>query len=244
MEVIRSKDNVKIKSARKLLTKKGRKQAGSYLIEGFHLLQEAIGWSAELEELFVSEEKIDQLPAGLSEYLIVSNEVLASLSDAETPQGLVAVVKQPQISFPRAQKVLLLENVQDPGNVGTMIRTADAAGFSAVLCLKGTADIYSPKVVRSMQGSQFHLPVIDGLSLDEALPLLKDLTILTTTLSKDSISHREVQADNFALIMGNEGAGVSEAAIEVADQLVHIEMPGHAESLNVAVAAGILMFSL
>ena len=134
---------------------------------------------------------------------------------------------------------------QDPGNVGTMIRTADAAGYDGVFISDKSADIYNMKVLRSMQGSHFHLPIF-RVQLKELLALLKTnhIPILASTLSKDSIDYRQVKIPaSFALVMGNEGQGISDFMADQADQLVHISMPGQAESLNVAVAAGILLFS-
>ena len=252
MEIISSKDNKKIKEARKLLIKKYRKN--SYLIEGFHLLEEALKAGRSIKQIFVEENKLAKLTAmiGSEKSLtdlsvnLVSKDVLKSLADSESPQGLIAeVAKIEEVIDFSASKFLLLENVQDPGNVGTMIRTADAAGFSAVILLGETADLYSPKVMRSMQGSNFHL-AIARMNEEECFAALKQekISILTTTLSANSVSYKTVEESSFALVMGNEGAGVSDFAVESADKLVHIDMPGQAESLNVAVAAGILMFSL
>ena len=143
-------------------------------------------------------------------------------------------------------KYLLLEDVQDPGNVGTMIRTADAAGYDGVFLSDKSADIYNQKTLRSMQGSHFHLPIYRGPILDMVEACKKQgVPVLATTLSDVSVDYKAVKTDgNFALVMGNEGQGISQDMAESADQLVHISMPGQAESLNVAVAAGILMFSL
>ncbi|AYF99683.1 TrmH family RNA methyltransferase [Lactococcus allomyrinae] len=247
MEIITSKDNKKVKEARKLLTKKYRKN--SYLIEGFHLFEEAVKAGTEILQIFVEEGKFDKLSPVLTENLsvdMVSREVLKSLADSESPQGIIAEVKkcETEIDF-SGSKYLVLENVQDPGNVGTMVRTADAAGFSGVILSENTADIYSAKVMRSMQGSNFHFPVVQMESSLLFGQLKKaGLSVLTTTLSANSVPYQSVKVHRFALVMGNEGAGVSDFAAEQADVLVHIEMPGQAESLNVAVAAGILMFSL
>ena len=245
MEIITSKENKKIKSARQLLTRKGRKQSGNYLIEGFHLLEEALKAKAELVEIFVSTDKIEKVPADLS-FIAVSADVLRSLASSDTPQGIVAIVKKMEAADFEMGKVLILEDVQDPGNVGTMIRTADAAGFDAVFTTNASADIYSPKVMRAMQGSHFHLAVVDGVTFENLVGFVRDagLELLVSTLSKNSINYKAVKMDRFALVMGNEGNGVSDFAVKNADQLVHIEMPGQAESLNVAVAAGILMFAL
>ena len=136
-------------------------------------------------------------------------------------------------------KYLFLEDVQDPGNVGTMVRTADAAGFTGVIVSSKSADIYSLKTLRSMQGSHFHLPIY-RMPVETFVEEAKNshLPILATT-------YRELaRLEDFALVMGNEGQGISPFMADQADQLVHISMKGQAESLNVAVAAGILIFYL
>jgi len=176
----------------------------------------------------------------------VSEEILLDLADTQTPQGIVAVIQKEEVGLPDLHqgKYLFLEDVQDPGNVGTMIRTADAAGFTGVIISDKSADIYSLKTLRSMQGSHFHLPIY-RLPLASFVEEAKksDLPILATTLSRESKDYRELSSlENFVLVMGNEGQGISSVMAESADQLVHIGMKGRAESLNVAVAAGILMF--
>ncbi|GAB2024261.1 RNA methyltransferase [Lactovum odontotermitis] len=241
--IITSRDNTRIKETRKLLQKKHRDRAGSYLIEGFHLLEEAVKSGAEIRQLFVEENKQNKV-RGLLDHAstsLVTSDVLKSISDTENPQGVIAeVTKSDKSSINYEGKILILENVQDPGNVGTLIRTADAAGFDGIICVGETADTYSPKVLRSAQGSTFHIPVTIGS--DEIYDHVQNL--LVSTLSKDSVDYRTVKLKHFALVLGNEGAGVSKHAIESAKQLIHIPMPGQAESLNVAVAGGILMFGL
>ena len=208
MEIIQSKQNASIKSARKLLQRKHRKT--SYLLEGWHLFEEAKASGAEILRVFVLEEMADRV-ANMSKVKLVSPEVL-----------------------------------KEPGNVGTMIRTADAAGYDGVFLSDKSADIYNQKTLRSMQGSHFHLPIYRGPILDMVEACRKQgIPVLATTLSDVSVDYKAVKTDgNFALVMGNEGQGISQEMAESADQLVHISMPGQAESLNVAVAAGILMFSL
>ena len=143
-------------------------------------------------------------------------------------------------------KYLFLEDVQDPGNLGTIIRTADAAGFDGVFISKHSADLYNLKTLRSMQGSHFHLPIY-RLTTADLIDLAKksDLPILASTLSNNSVDYQTLKGTpNFVLVMGNEGQGISSMITSAADQLVHIPMKGQAESLNVAVAAGILIFHL
>ena len=244
MDIIRSKSNQLIKQTKKLLQKKYRKT--SYLIDGWHLLEEAQKSGAQIEQIFVTEEGLHRLnqPELVK---LVSPEVLAELSDSVTPQGVVAQLSLPQQEPPGqlSGKFLVLEDVQDPGNVGTMIRTADAAGYDGVFISEKSADIYSMKVLRSMQGSHFHLPIF-RVNMGKLLEHFKSkqIPVFATTLSKNSVDYKEIIApSSFALVMGNEGHGISDFMADQADQLIHISMPGQAESLNVAVAAGILLFS-
>ena len=245
MEIIQSKQNASIKSARKLLQRKHRKT--SYLLEGWHLFEEAKASGSDILQVFVLEEMADRV-ANIAKVKLVSPEVLKELCETQTPQGIVAEVAKQSKSLPESLsgKYLLLEDVQDPGNVGTMIRTADAAGYDGVFLSDKSADIYNQKTLRSMQGSHFHLPIYRGPILDMVEACKKQgVPVLATTLSDVSVDYKAVKIDgNFALVMGNEGQGISQDMAESADQLVHISMPGQAESLNVAVAAGILMFSL
>ncbi|KXT78194.1 TrmH family RNA methyltransferase [Streptococcus sp. DD13] len=243
MEVICSKANATVKQVKKLLQRKYR--TSSYLIEGWHLLEEAEKSGAQILQIFVLEDQVDRLN-DLQKVKVVSKEILNYLTDSKSPQGVLAEVALPNDSLPVEYKgrYLILEDVQDPGNVGTMIRTADAAGFDGVFMSNRSADLYSLKVVRSMQGSQFHLPVY-RVDLEVLLKQMKEqhLPLFATTLSDQSVDYRQLSVGNqFALIMGNEGQGISETVATLADQLVHIPMPGQAESLNVAVATGILLF--
>ena len=243
MTIITSKANSVVKNAKKLHQKKYRKSA--YLIEGWHLFEEAVQAGVTIEKIFALKSYRDQL-AAFPQTIWVSEEILLDLADSQTPQGIVAIVQKEEVDLPDLHqgKFLFLEDVQDPGNVGTMIRTADAAGFTGVIVSDKSADIYSLKTLRSMQGSHFHLPIYRlplATFVEEAKK--SNLPILATTLSRDSKDYRELSSlENFVLVMGNEGQGISSVMAESADQLVHIGMKGRAESLNVAVAAGILMF--
>ena len=243
MTIITSKANSVVKNAKKLHQKKYRKSV--YLIEGWHLFEEAVQAGVTIEKIFALESYKEQL-AAFSQTVWVSEEILLDLADTQTPQGIVAVIQKEEVGLPDLHqgKFLFLEDVQDPGNVGTMIRTADAAGFTGVIVSDKSADIYSLKTLRSMQGSHFHLPIYRmplATFVEEAKK--SNLPILATTLSRDSKDYRELSPlEDFVLVMGNEGQGISSVMAESADQLVHIGMKGRAESLNVAVAAGVLMF--
>ena len=245
MTIITSKANSVVKNAKKLHQKKYRKS--SYLIEGWHLFEEAVQSGAKIEKIFALSEYGEKL-TDYPQTVFVAEEILLDLADSQTPQGIVAIVQKEEEQLPNfaSGKYLFLEDVQDPGNVGTMIRTADAAGFSGVVVSSKSADIYSLKTLRSMQGSHFHLPIY-RMPIETFVEEAKkgNLPILATTLSQNSKDYRELaQLADFVLVMGNEGQGISPFMTNQADQLVHITMKGQAESLNVAIAAGILMFYL
>lgn len=244
MEIIRSKSNNLIKQIKKLQQKKYRRS--SYLIEGWHLLEEAVKAGATIQHILVVEEHVDRV-AHMEQVTVVSPEIMQDLADSKSPQGVLAQLALPSQALPERLdgRFLVLEDVQDPGNVGTIIRTADAAGFDGVFLTDKSADIYNMKVLRSMQGSHFHLPIY-RMPIEDVFSTLKNnqVEVLATTLSSQSVDYRQVLPKaSFALVMGNEGQGISDFVSEEADQLVHITMPGQAESLNVAIAAGILVFS-
>lgn len=245
MEIITSKANNLVKKVKKLHQKKYRLEA--YLIEGWHLFEEAVASGADIQHIFVLPAYFARV-ATFSQAVAVSPEILKELSDSLSPQGIVAVVSLPDLALPErfVGKWLLLEDVQDPGNVGTLIRTADAAGFTGVLITDKTADIFNLKTLRAMQGSHFHLPVYRGQTAELLAQLAHgQVQIIATTLTAQSVDYRTLHvSDNFVLVVGNEGQGISSEMVAHATVLTHIPMPGQAESLNVAVAAGILMFSL
>lgn len=242
--VITSKANQLIKQTKKLLQKKHRQH--SYLIEGWHLFEEAQQSGQGFRHIFVLEELAERV-ADQEKVVLVSADVLKELTDSPSPQGIIAEVDMPQLASPTDYqgKYLILEDVQDPGNLGTIIRTADAAGFDGVFLSEKSADVYNSKTLRSMQGSHFHLPIWRTDIYKICREMQEHNTpVLATTLSKVSVDYKTVpHQESFALVMGNEGQGISAEMTTLADQLVHITMPGQAESLNVAVAAGILIFS-
>lgn len=242
--VITSKANQLIKQTKKLLQKKHRQH--SYLIEGWHLFEEAQQSGQGFRHIFVLEELAERV-ADQEKVVLVSADVLKELTDSPSPQGIIAEVDMPQLAFSTDYqgKYLILEDVQDPGNLGTIIRTADAAGFDGVFLSEKSADVYNSKTLRSMQGSHFHLPIWRTDIYKICREMQEHNTpVLATTLSKVSVDYKTVpHQESFALVMGNEGQGISAEMTILADQLVHITMPGQAESLNVAVAAGILIFS-
>lgn len=252
MEHIQSKQNARVKQLRKLHTAKGRREQQLYLVEGTHLVQEAIKYVQSMVEIWVTPRYWEQhsvwlLQCGVS-FVSMSEEVAQVLSQTEQPQGIVAVIRwQERVADVfKGTRYLLLDNVQDPGNVGTMIRTADAAGFDGVVLGEGTVDLYNDKVLRATQGSLWHLPVM-VLPLDDAMAQLRQhgVNVYATALHQEAMDYREVDTTQpLALIVGNEGSGVDARWIAQSDKAIYIPMYGQAESLNVAIAAGILMFGV
>lgn len=249
MDIISSSKNEKIKDLVKLQTAKGRKKAGMYLLEGEHLVEEAIKEKAPIELIVVTSNRLEDYQNLLSQtdvqVLVVSQEVFHKLSMTETTQGILAVVKiVKQESLPYSGRFIVLDAVQDPGNLGTIVRTADAAGFDAVVLGTGTVDLYNDKVIRSMQGSHFHIPVFQA-DLREYLSALKNqgVEVAVTALHRDSKDYSILQGkSDIVIVVGNEGQGVSSEVIELADVVVTIPMFGKAESLNVAIASALLMY--
>jgi TrmH family RNA methyltransferase len=247
MKKIDSLQNPRAKQWKKLHTKKERDKTGLFLAEGFHLAEEALKANA-VRELIVSE-NID-IPVtwdvGDAELYSVSDAVMKALSETETPQGIIAVCEKREGDVKLQNgKVLLLDGIQDPGNLGTIIRTADAAGLDAVIIGEGTVDVYNSKVLRSTQGSVFHLPILKG-KLEEWIADIKAQGVpVYGTALQQAVPYQEVKpADSFAFIVGNEGNGVRKELLALCDQNLYIPIYGQAESLNVAVAAGILMYYL
>ncbi len=193
-----------------------------------------------LKELSALEAPVYQVP----------DAMFRRLSDTEHPQGVLAIVRRrqakPEEVFKQKENLLLvvLENLQDPGNVGTILRTADAAGATAILCTKGTCDVYSPKVVRSSMGSLLHVPVLNVASVSDIAPLLekRKIRLLAAHLKGEKAPWNADMKGNVAIMIGNEGAGLSEEASQMAHELVKIPMPGSAESLNAGIACGMLLY--
>ncbi|KFE41905.1 TrmH family RNA methyltransferase [Staphylococcus agnetis] len=246
MEQITSNQNAKVKLFQKLKKKRERDKQGLAVLEGYHLVEEAIQNNIKIEHLFVLDvQRVDETIIHASTHVYEINmKVAETLAGTVTPQGIFAIIKKPESQIKDARQVLILDRVQDPGNVGTLIRTADAAGLDAVILSKGTADVYSDKVLRASQGSVFHIPV---MVVDDVVTFIHQFNgpVYGTALV-DAVSYHslEKQQNTFALVLGNEGEGISDEILKDTTQNVTIPIYGRAESLNVAIAAGILMFHL
>ena len=246
--------NPVVKAAAELKQKKYRTQNGLYLAEGLRTAEEAVAYKA-VETLFYVATDDDRTMRLLEDaamqnikLVCVNENVMKKIADTETPQGIIAVCKmrQPKLEnlLASGKMLLVLDRVGDPGNIGTMLRTADAAGIGGLVLLKGCADIYAPKTVRSSMGSLFHIPVLSGVSEQEFVSAAKKAgyDLLVTCLDGADNLYKADLSGRIAFVMGNEAGGVSEILLEKADKRVYIPMAGRAESLNVAMAAGIVMF--
>lgn len=240
--IIQSRQNPKIKVVRSLLTVKGRKASGFHLIEGTRLVQDAYSSGAIIEELFLSEEYENQDWPGIP-VSRVSKDVLESITDSKTPQGIAAVIRTPNSQPPETYQgsfLLLLDGIQDPGNLGTILRSADAFGVHGVFLSSDCTDPYSPKALRSAMGSTYHLPVWKG----EAEPALHNMVTegflpICGHLQGDDVLPETMK--KVVLIIGNEGNGVRDS---ISRNCIRYKLPmsGKAESLNASVAASILMY--
>ena len=253
METITSVQNSRVKSWQKLQTKKGRQASKTYLLDGWHLVQEAIQHEGKLHAIMATPEQLaehqEALPLGVPAFEITT-DIAKKLSDLVTPQGVFAEVSLPTATreprFIHDGAWLFLDAIQYPGNIGTMVRTADAAGFAGVVFGNGSVDPYSPKALRAMQGSQFHMTLTTGDLQDWTAAFTQnDINVYGTQLDPEAADLFTIPAQSqFALIMGNEGQGMAADLAKMTTKNLYIPLTGDAESLNVAVAAGIAMFAL
>jgi TrmH family RNA methyltransferase len=246
MERITSLKNPKVQLWKSLKDRKGRRETGCFMAEGRKMVEEALASAFPVEALLVDEARLAEftLPADVPLYALPEN-VLAAVCDTKTPQGIAAIVSMAEVQL-HGPRLVAMDGVQDPGNVGTIIRTADAAGFDGVILSTQCADVFSPKVLRATMGSVFRM----GIRVTDDLPgLLADMvqggaSVLSSQLDGEPFYQRSPLNDRFVLVIGSEGNGVTDEVKAVATHRVKLPMRGGAESLNAAVAAGIMMYEL
>ncbi len=252
---ITSTANATVKNACLLKQKKERDERGTFLIEGIKMLGEAVSSGMEIVRVFATEdvykENAELIDGASGELYVVSDAVLEKISEWKTPQGVIAEVRRKLRNYEEILKkdklfMLVLDGVQDPGNIGTIIRTSEAAGIDLIVTTEGTADCFQPKALRASMGSAFRIPVSEGFSSEELIAELKKnkITVGATSLQGKNIYEADTTAKKLALVFGNEGNGISEAFSKNADLLLRLPMHGKVESLNVAVSAGIIMYLL
>jgi len=245
--MIVSKNNVKLKRVRKLLTSARERQvSGLFVAEGIRLVSEV---PKELrKEVLVSDQAVNVELADFPDAEVVEQTVFKQLSDTVHPQGILAVVEKPvwkedEVLAKKDGKVLLLDGIRDPGNLGTMIRTAEAAGVKAVYLSPDCVDLFNPKVIRSTMGSIFRVPVFSAELPTVIRRLLAEgMHVYAASLTARN-SFREVDLGSAGIIIGSEASGVSEEVLRIVPEHIKIPMAGQVESLNAAVSAAILMFA-
>lgn len=251
--VITSKDNEQIKHIRKLKEKKYRDEYNEYVIEGVKLIKEAIAEKANIKTIVacddcVKNEEIDpKVMYEIAKYncIYVEEKVFKSISDVQNHQGLLAVMsKEEEEKIDYTEDIIVvLDDIQDPGNIGTILRTIDSAGLKQVIVSKRSGDVYNPKVVRSTMGAILRVNVIESENLLETLKELRKhkFEIIATSLETDK-SIYDIEYKGKAIVIGNEANGVSKEVLEFADKKIKIPMLGKTESLNAAVATGIITY--
>lgn len=256
--VLKSKDNPKIKELAKLIsTKKERTSRNAFVIEGIKLLSEALKEKAEVLSVFATAQALDKyqdilLPViNICDFYEITEEISKKVSDAQTPQGVFAIIKSVcnglETIDKNDNKILVLNNIQDPGNLGTLLRTADAVGIDAAILCENCCEVYNPKVVRSTMGSIFRLKIIHEDSFASVAGWLKhnDIESFAAVVNTDAESISSISfPKRCAAVIGNEGNGLSKEHISLCDRRLTIEMKGNTESLNASVAAAIIMWEM
>jgi TrmH family RNA methyltransferase len=258
--VIDNPRSPRVRAVAKLSKRSARQETGLFLLEGPQALGEALAWRPDLLiEFFATPTALERYPevasaavaAGL-EVEFVTEDVLAALADTVTPQGVVAVCRQ----FPTALKsvfaerprlVAILEEVRDPGNLGTIVRAADSAGADAVILTGRSVDLYNPKVVRSTTGSLFHLPVAVDAELADVIGRSRaaGLRVLAADVKGESlldVRRDGILSEPTAWVFGNEARGLGDDDLRLADRAVTVPIFGRAESMNLATAASVCLY--
>ena len=241
--LITSLENDKIKKCIKLKDKKYRDQYNEFLVEGDHLVIEAYR-SGLLEEILIKDDVVNMLDV---EITYITEEIIKKLSTLETPSHIFGICKKREENPDLGKKILLLDRVQDPGNLGTIIRSSKAFGVDTIVLGNGCCDLYNEKVIRSTQGNGFTMNIVCGDLLEIIKELKeKEIPVLGTRVEfgEDIRNLTDRDKECYALVMGNEGRGVSGEILEQCDKYIYIEMDNNVESLNVSIATSILLYEL
>ena len=254
MQVISSKDNEFIKHVKKLKDKKYRDINQEFVIEGIKLIREAIEENADIKQIIICDNCLnsDVIPKELMyeiakyECVYVTEKIFRTITDVNTPQGLLAIIgrnsTENEINY-NQDIIVALDDIQDPGNLGTILRTVDSIGLNQILVSKGTADCYNPKVVRSTMGAIFRIKIIECDNLTTTLQEARyhQYKVIVTSLQTEN-SVYDIKYNKKVVVMGNEANGVSAEIQNLADEKIKIPMLGKTESLNASVATGIVLY--
>jgi len=254
MQTITSKDNELIKHIRKLKDKKYRDESNEYVVEGVKLVEEAVKENAKIKQIIVCEDttRTYEIPTHIMleiaryECISVSNKIFNIITQVTNPQGIMAIIEKnaqdAQIDYSQ-DIIVVLDDVQDPGNLGTILRTVDSIGLNQIIVSKGTADAFNSKVVRSTMGAIFRIKIIEVENLAQAIKEMRKhhFKLMVTSLqTKNSIY--DIDFNKKIIVIGNEANGVSKEIQDMADEKAKIPMLGRTESLNASVAAGVVMY--
>ena len=257
---ITSAGNSRTKLVRKLQTRKGRSEERRFVAEGRNLITEILERGLDVDFVMVPESLLEESGSEASKLAAacidspkitlcaVPDREFGKLTDAGEGIGMLAVVRMNECggeairALPANANILVLDRIQDPGNLGTLVRTAAAAGYGAVLAMSGTADIWSPKVLRATAGTIFAIPFVQVKNAEELKEMTAGRRLAVTAVEGGRPYYEEDLKEGVALVIGNEGRGVSPEIMEMADVRVTIPMKGDVESLNAAAAAAILMY--
>ncbi|MEG2935977.1 MAG: RNA methyltransferase [Clostridium sp.] len=253
MQLITSKENNTIKDIKKLKDKKYRNETERFIIEGFRFVEEGLKSSFKIDKILVKESVLEKFKDKFQGYIeeneekiyVTSDSIFKTIASTENSQGVLAVVKiSNQKNNPTDGSYILIDKVQDPGNLGTIIRTAHSAGCVGIIMTKGTVDLYNEKTLRSTMGSIFNIPLIqDNGNLDFTKELLgKNYNLICSSLQTDKNFYEVDLVSNSIIAVGNEGNGISDEVMELSTTKVKIPMLGSTESLNVAIAASIMIY--
>lgn len=254
MQSISSKENELIKHIKKLKDKKERDISNEYVIEGIKLIQEAIQENVNIKQIIVCDDcdKTEGIPKDLMyeiakyDCVYVTKKIFKYISEVQEPQGILAVIEKNntdrEIDYTQ-DIIVALDDVQDPGNLGTILRTVDSIGLTQILVSKGTADSYNPKVVRSTMGAIFRIKIIECEDLEKILKEIKKhkFKVVVTSLQAENTIY-EINYNKKVIVIGNEAKGVEQKIQQIADEKIKIPMFGKTESLNASVATGIVLY--
>lgn len=252
--MISSPRSPRVRAVAQLKQRTARSQTGLFVLEGPQALREAVDAGAILDEVFFTASAAQRHPELLAdvaaETVEVSDDALARMADTRSPQGLIATARQSPRrldgALDGATRVVILHEVNDPGNLGTIIRLADAAGFEAIIVTEGSVDVYNPKVVRATTGSLFHVPHAVGVSTADAVAAVRKrgLAVLAADVGGDDLSPAESALRRpHAWLFGNEARGLDAATLALADRPLRVPILGRAESLNLGTAAAVCLYA-
>ncbi|ADV82250.1 TrmH family RNA methyltransferase [Terriglobus saanensis] len=246
--VVTSKTNPRVKQLRAAFEGRRKLAEGQIAMEGPHLMAEALRSGMELKAIFVREdarELLSQLDLAEENAVVLSREVFASAVATESSQGIAALAYPPEARMPKRSDglFLVLERLQDPGNLGTLVRSAEAFGAAAVLCLPGTADVWNQKALRASAGSAFRIPVI-AVEIERLFALQNAGMRFIAAVAREGGTPEAIDLrGGCAVMIGNEGAGLSVELLALSDERATIPCPGAVESLNAAVAGSLLLYA-